>query len=303
MFSVVMEEAFKIELDRPINAPDQDKLYYSDLYAVELEKILDKTEGNSVKIGLFSKFGSGKTSAMNLLKQRLKNRPRSLSKKPKKLFIYVKSIWNYSPEDTLKKILVEVDKQGKLNLKYDEINTEKVIIDKKVRNINLFLFILLAFLAICIVWIISYLINPPKIILDLIIGLITAGLGLFFAIDAFKRQTRKPPATSYDFEEYWDRIFEKATAKNYKHITLVIDDLDRCKPDIVNGILGKLHTVIEKTEGRQCTLSLIIPFSLADYFTLKSDPETEMLRHNYKKFFDIMIDMPDLDTLELQRLS
>lgn len=303
-----MTNKMKTNLDRPIQSEKEDSLYYNELYAEKLENILEENSKNCVKIGLFAKFGSGKTSTINLLWERLKQKKKNTLKRKKRLFVHVKSIWDYSPADILKKILVETDKQGELKLGYgNNINAEITLINSNKKIINIFAYLVISLGIIAVSIIISQYKIPLKIpdaTIQLTIGLITLGLAVFFAIETFKKQTKKSPASSYDFEDYWGKILIKLKKKRLNQITLVVDDLDRCKPEIVNGIFGKLNTIVEKTENySKINIALIIPFSLADYFIITHDKEVERLKHNYKKFFDLIIDMPELGSLELQRLS
>ncbi|MBN1175333.1 hypothetical protein JXA48_01690 [Candidatus Woesearchaeota archaeon] len=315
-----------LNIDRPIEREEEDKLYYNELYAGKLEQIISKNKDKCIKVGLFAKFGSGKTSTINILWQRLKNKRKVTLKKKNKRFIHVKSLWDYSPEDILKKIIVSVDKQANLKLNLNkEINSETTYIDEKEKRINFLTYITISLFALIGISLIgkntatinmnkpindiatvalSHSMTIPSATLQLLIGLITTGLAVMFAVNSFKKQTRRPPSTSYDFEDYWIQILKAANQKGIKEITLVVDDLDRCKPEIVNGIFGKLNAIVEQTEERsKISMNLIIPFSLADYLLIDGDKEIERLKFNYKKFFDIIIDMPELGPLELQRLD
>jgi GTPase SAR1 family protein len=302
-----MNHLSHIVLDRPISDSKEDLLNYNKLYADEMCSLITNTPYKSIKIALIAGYGSGKTSTLNFLKQRIKDENETK-------FVHIKSIWDYSPNDILKKILRKVDKEAGLNLKFKEtLNKEQIEIPKKILWIRLILFLIIAIVLILSIFFMSNFgsINTlfsgfiiPEILVKLIIELIVIGLLLFFGIDTLIRQNKKPPASSYDFEEYWKNIITEAKKKDIEKLILAIDDLDRCKPEIVNGIFGKLNTIAEMTEEKEekLQLAIIVPFSLNNYLSIGYSRETQLLKQNYKKFFDVLLHMSELSKLELTKI-
>lgn len=77
-----------IGIDRPIKKAEDDRLYYKELYAEKLHSIIEENANRTIKIGLFAKFGTGKTSTINLLWERLRKKKNNCNNYTKNQFIF-----------------------------------------------------------------------------------------------------------------------------------------------------------------------------------------------------------------------
>ncbi len=112
--------------DNPLTSIEQDKLSLEDKVNVVAETIL--TETPPLRIGIFGEWGSGKTSFMNFVKERIEKRMRRIKKPERHANIVWFNAWEYQhsenilfslvahiadePESVLKKFLKETKKLG-----------------------------------------------------------------------------------------------------------------------------------------------------------------------------------------------
>lgn len=99
-----VENNIRVFVDEPIGNIDSDEFGHKN-YVDVIKNIIDNCQNKQLNIGLFGKWGVGKTTIINLLKNRIDN-----SKKYKTVLF---ECWKYSnePISLKRKFLLEVAKQ------------------------------------------------------------------------------------------------------------------------------------------------------------------------------------------------
>ena len=101
--------------DRALENATQDEFDHKS-YAIILEKII-RDQTPPFNIGIYGKWGVGKSTIVNLLKERLKN-----DKKKKKIkFVEIK-VWKYEKVSLRRKFIVKI--ASELNIPLDDIHQE-----------------------------------------------------------------------------------------------------------------------------------------------------------------------------------
>lgn len=254
------ESKFYLFGDAPITQAEQDKFSYGP-YIDSLKRIIDHlTERKGpFNIGIYGQWGVGKTSIINLLKEKTD---------PKKVKLIVFNVWKYSTDSLMKQFLIFLDgKEGfNTNLKIkDELDkTTKITSSSLKLNLSyLVASIFLALLAIFIVSLTQSEITDTRAVILLAIAMVV----IYLLYDFFKQgisQSEETNITQHrldkpdQFERKLDEILEKAGEDERKKV-IVIDDLDRCPPDKVVEMLGIIKAFMRGSNDTSKGCIYIIP--------------------------------------------
>ena len=227
--------------DRALDTKDEDK--FKHLHYVEvLKDILLKSE-TPINIGLYGKWGVGKSSIVHMLKETI------INDKELKEFKYVEiDAWGLSRASLQQEILEEI------NIQLDGKAYQQHEIEDKLYNVQQIdaydLSTLRKFWWLWIVVGIGLVLFGLDENIDIVTKLSTIGLSSILALllpltRLFVGTSRRiiPKTTSsLKFKE----IYKKITDESEKKIVVVVDNLDRCNDEIAVELLGLIQTFMVK---------------------------------------------------------
>lgn len=318
-----MEDHFNFLIDEELVLTKDSDLLGTKVYSDSLEEIILKNVDltNSLNIGLFGPWGSGKSSIVHSLKNKFINSD-SVS-----IFIY--NSWKYSEDAFRRSFLLELIKYYNLSNKFQSILDEfynTTTVDKKIENTFDWKKILwnLPFLLPIIIYILlfGFLTSDIRAIATLLTASISILSFLFVNfIKAFKTTTAYSKVFSPEqFSIYFQKIvseilkdedspkqnflkivykkvvqvlFPKPEKNKIKKLIIVIDNIDRCDGETAQEILLTIKNFLDE---KSCIF--IIPMDdIAIKKLIKKeiqDPE-EYLR----KFFNVSIRIKQYNELDL----
>ena len=239
--------------DEPINKKEDDKFHH-DAYAEILFRIVKEVDTPS-NIGLFGRWGTGKTSIVKLLIDKLNTKNTSGQK-----YAYFEfDAWKHAGDSLREQILLE------LNRNLGELSDEQKIIDKlfciieeettdkkdisKLEDIystaplffisffGVFLFSALLYLAFSVN---IFVLATPLILIPLFLQLIKQ---IDSATLSIKRKQALPIRENpSQFEDLFKKIINKIEADK---VVIVIDNLDRCPSKTAVEMLAMIKTFME----------------------------------------------------------
>jgi hypothetical protein len=250
-------ENFKFVNDEPILTVTDDKFRHS-YFVKTLEYILEHSN-SPINIGLYGKWGIGKSSILRLLEEVIRGNRRLNNKF---VFFYI-DVWKFSSlkQELLLEMnsLLEEKKRpytttAIIDLLYN-VKEERPVARPtnwcKLRNMfGDFVLFALPFIAGAI----TYFIDPssagvtvtPVVILSFIPGLIKIYekfKSLSSSIDWSSKKIISRIESSHQFQTIFRQIVEKATdGEGKKELIMAVDNLDRCDDDTVIEFLGMIKT-------------------------------------------------------------
>ena len=289
--------------DQPIESIGQDEFEHS-TFVNKLLWLIEST-GEHFNIGIFGKWGTGKTGILNMLEEKLGQEPY----RERYDYIYVDT-WKLSRDSLRQQLLYQ------LSLKYDPHKSEEEIADRlfhtMVEPVELwkepwkrtFLRLIkeaLPYLALAAVFIvlggvIDYL-YPGKNLLPIISSLYVVPLivsltkRLAEASKAVKKTGKRiiPRIESpFQFAKMFDEIIRKR--KVGKKTIIALDNLDRCRSDLVVEMLSTVKTFME-AKG----VIFVVPCdddALVQHLAGREGFRGEAAREFLRKFFQISITIP-----------
>jgi Cdc6-like AAA superfamily ATPase len=241
--------------DEPIETEDLDRFKHS-IFVEVLFDLISEVE-NSCTIGLFGKWGSGKTSIVKMLFNKMRN-DKKLAKTTKCLYI---DLWKYSSESWRTDFLIEFDRGlgghvGKdviidtlYNIHEEEIrNTDEKLTDRFWDFLaNLKVFWIFSF-GIVVADILFYLFTDIEIA-NIVTASVTVPLvaELISKINSWDISMKKRiilPKREWtgEFESLFSKIVANSKAKR---IVVAIDNLDRCESKTLMQVLSQLRTFMD----------------------------------------------------------
>lgn len=236
--------------------------HYADIL---LQSIKDAPASNSYTIGLFGEWGSGKSSVIKTMTESIHS-----DKKLKKVKIVNYDAWKYSGDSFRRMFLYELRKALGLNesplMQRFYINeTEEVKIKTSInwkKILIVFCFIVVAGIAIAVI----NSLFGKEVTIPSTIALIALLFSLWsFVFDQLKVTTQKPLLFAPEqFEECYklmigcslkkDKYKEQALKwisfgahhEEYQRILIIIDNIDRCQPDIAYSLLTDIKNFLCK---------------------------------------------------------
>jgi len=262
-----------------------------------------RTHNRPCNIGLFGKWGVGKTSIVKMLFNKMKN-DEKLSETVRCLYF---DAWKYSDESFRTQILLEMDEElgnpiGKeriIDVLYN-IQEEEIV---KGSSIKSFFLKSWAFWASLVVIVAAILLVHHMFPDEEIVSLVAASLIVPFVVQliavvqsasasASKRRILPKKEWPGEFENIFSEIIEKT---KYEKIVMVIDNLDRCQSQTVVEMLALLKTFMDIQKciyiipcDKEAILNHISTLDRNTEYFEKSGPEF------LKKIFQITIGIPPI---------
>lgn len=254
--------------DRPLKSNSGDKFQYAQV----AEVVCDVLEQNNfpVHIGLFGPWGSGKTSVINLLENKIS----SENSIREKYLVKTLSVWKFADDapSLHRKIVRQVQAElGVVNdegLSVDSTHTEtttgsgifSLLVKNKAFKLSVFFYILI----LIVTFVFNILVNLPKfnaVLTSLTsaatVALVLGSLKVFSGSYQISSQVARRNMALQHNEQYEAR-FEASVGQylnenNGKKLILVFDDLDRLPP---KQLLAALNTIKTFLHSNNCAFIL-----------------------------------------------
>jgi hypothetical protein len=304
---------FKILKDKPIERQLDDLFGYEEI-AKNISVIIKKANP-PFTVGIYGKWGTGKTSICNLVKEEFKDN------KDFKVFYF--DVWKYEKDSFRRQFLIQLDENLDLNLNYK--NTLNQSLNKPVHpDLKELIKIIFQNTALRIIGIIIitcvlillfsvfqiYKIENLSTLLSILLLSILSQLGILgtfitFLLEGFKityGNIQVPRLDSAEgFEDRFKDVLQNKKIKN-KKLLIIIDNLDRLTHSKAVEILSDIKTFLAKENDENKTMFLIpcddesILKHLESVYGEKFDAN-EFLR----KFFNLTFRIPKILDLELDK--
>lgn len=309
-------------LDEEINLLGSNDLLNTRVYADNLEKaIVNAPKGKSFTIGLFGEWGSGKSSIIKTVRERLE--------KPKnnKIKFVLYDAWKYSNDSFRRMFLLEL--QNALNFERDTLmapfysnKSEEAQVKLKANTPKLVIMVLVLFILVIIVNI-ADLSGEWKLGLSTFIPLIGLLITILYKLfDELKITIQKPYLFAPEqFEDCFKEMIEKSlkqynwaekslcyvngdnSVKGIERLIIVIDNIDRCHKEMayelltnVKNFLGSSHNIIFIIPVDDSALRKHIVSNVRNNGNGKCDKEAEEF---LRKFFNATIRIKPYHTEEM----
>ena len=242
--------------DQPIYSSKEDQFNYG-LFVDQLETIIANCE-TPANIGLFGRWGVGKTSILNLLKERIDEK-QGLRER----FDYVCiDAWKFSKESLRQQLLLELNNHYKafkeeeiedilFNIREVPLEIHEKLREKASRYISLFSLFFLGTMIIIVAYFVLTMCFKVEFALSTMIELLMIPLLLQLsekvitaASEVKKSATKIVPKIEYahQFENLFKNMIKK---RGDKTLLLAVDNLDRCESELVVDFLGTIKTFLE----------------------------------------------------------
>jgi Cdc6-like AAA superfamily ATPase len=308
------DESIHFLSDDPIDSNEQDS--FNHIFFAEVIENAIKKSRQSVNVGLYGKWGVGKSSVLKLFL-------RLVTKDPKYSCINI-DVWKLSPDLLKQELLVEINNSFQPP-RYKEYEITDLLYNvtqsypkKNVRRrdrIRSMIPDIVLYSLPLIAGFIAYLWEParpylvPSVILSSIpAAIVSFGPGLISLVSKFNslsqsmdistRKTITRPESSHQFLEIFREIVNYST-KLDQNLIIILDNLDRCEHDVVIKLLGMIKTFMNSIDKCKFVIACDDE-AIENHLRLvwgKADPNYP--RDFLTKFFQITIRMPPFSTEQL----
>ena len=308
--------------DQPIAADFEQDIRFGHLdIADNLRKIILNCP-SPFTIGLFGKWGSGKTTILNALRKKLQDNDNKYN-----IEVVSFDVWKYEGDSLRRTFLKEMAKQLQKNLpKNYELNerleksVQKII--EKGKFIYNWKLLLPLFVIIGLISEFLYFKYPQSFgtYLSILFGGVTSFSVLFIWIiqQAIKSETKvfssERLQDPYEFEEEFRKITKEISPKN---LLVIIDNLDRCIHGKAVELLSTIKTFLAKDvdvdENNKCIFLIAcddeaIKIHLKNVYSINQNNtinntsnDTSFSADEFlRKFFNVSLRIPDFIDTELQ---
>lgn len=292
--------------DEAITDLSQDRLGHSLYVDLLIATILDTDPKFPFNIGLFGKWGSGKTGIVNLLKKRIET---DASLKGKAEFVYIDA-WSLSKESLRQEILIE------LNAKLPRFSAEQIqemlyyvhteetesaaqlplgqrmdkILTASIPYIGLF--VVFAFLAILIKWQLNLDFIAPMTVLVLIPLLLRLVDRLDAAASAVRKSQKRIIPQVSSPQQFKKLLSDTLSVLKSQKLVIAIDNLDRCDSEVAVEMLGSIKSLMEMP--RSVYLVACDSDALEKHLQQTKRFEPPDAKEFLRKFFQTSIPIPPL---------
>lgn len=276
-------------------------------YSVLLEKIVNE-QPTPMNIGIFGKWGVGKSTIVNLLKELLASK----IKKKKVIFIEFK-VWKYSEKSLRRKFITNI--ANKLNYDIDSVYS-KIYTDQEFEYVNLnlkeivrtifsiksislwILIISLFFFALFRIFnLIEFnyqILNEISVKVENFITIPILISTFTWLFEIIKKAKMKIKTAKFDSEEQFENEFIKMINANKSKKVIFIDDLDRCSKE---KVIETLETIKTFLDVESCIFLIACDDNIIKQAICKSNDIYASLEANegeeyLKKFFQYSISVP-----------
>lgn len=314
-------EKIKFFSDQPIAADKEQDIRFGHLDIVDNLKKIILNCPSPFTIGLFGKWGSGKTTILNALRKKMQDNNKD------NIAVVSFDVWKYEGDSLRRTFLKEIAKQLQKNLpKNYELNErlEKSIqkIIEKGKFVYNWKLLLPLFGIIVLISIFLYFKYPQNFgtYLSILFGGVTSFSVLFVWIiqQAIKSETTvfssERLQDPYEFEEEFRKITKGISPKN---LLVIIDNLDRCIHGKAVELLSTIKTFLAKDvdvdENNKCIFLIAcddeaIKTHLKNVYSINQNStinntsnDTSFSADEFlRKFFNVSLQIPDFIDAELQ---
>jgi len=239
----VTQKKIDYQRDVSLESSAQDEFKHTHYVDVLLD-ILEKAE-TPINVGLYGRWGVGKSSILNMLKEKLQEKPFSKNFK----YLYVNA-WGLSADSLKQEVLVSINKELGHSSPYSHRAIEDKLFNVReevVADFNevvnrggpFFLMMTIGVIAGYVLHVNDVIDFSSSLIIAAVISLVAA-----FAKFLPEKSKRIIPrvASSHQFNEIYDKMINKQNKK----LVVVIDNLDRCDSDVAVDLLGLIQTFMTK---------------------------------------------------------
>jgi adenylylsulfate kinase-like enzyme len=297
---------FNILKDEPLTNKDADRFGYSDI-ADKITYIIQNVKP-SFTIGLYGKWGSGKTSICKLVENNLE--------KDKNFKVFYFDVWKYEKDSFRRQFLIQLEENLKLGLDLKEIlNQDLSLTDPTVGELKIdkrilfnplgIILIIICLISLTILILTFYipLLNKEciRLISSIVFSSTFSGFilqGLVTAITRVQKNITKHKTDSAEgFERLYNQILKELKERK---LLIIIDNLDRLLSENAISVLSDIKTFLAKDGDNNNSIFLIpcdhesINGHLHKIYGDDFDAD-EYLR----KFFNLTFKIPKLLDLEL----
>lgn len=245
--------------DQALKSAKFDEFGHAD-YASLLEKLIHE-QPTPFNIGVFGRWGVGKSTIVNLLKERLEN-----DRKKGSIKILEVKVWKYDENSLRRKFIVKIAEGLGLEKDLDEINQDiyydkefetallnfKDIVSTILNKRSIALWGVISSLALLFVfriinvldvkspfWNTVFSKSEDVIIIPMVISIIA------WVFNTIKKAKLKLKIGKYDSEEQFENEFIKLIKQDTSKKVIFIDDLDRCSKEKVVKTLETIKTFLD----------------------------------------------------------
>jgi len=310
------EPKINILKDEPLVSKEADRFGYADI-ADKITYII-KNVKSPFTIGLYGKWGSGKTSICKLVERNLE--------KDENFIVFYFDVWKYEKdsfrrqfliqlEETLKKQNLDLNLNLKETLNQDLTLTDPTLGELKIDKRILFNSIGITLTVICLISLIILiltfiypLLNKEwiRLISSIVFSSTFSGWLLQALVTVITRVqksiTKHKTDSAEGFEDLYNKILNKLQSKK---ILVIIDNLDRLTSENAVKVLSDIKTFLGKDEDNNNNSIFLIPCDneaindhLHKIYGLDFDAD-EFLR----KFFNLTFKIPRLLDIELDEYT
>ena len=311
----IKTERIKYFPDQPITADKERDVLFGHLdIADNLRKIIINCP-IPFTIGLFGKWGSGKTTILNMLEKKLQDN------KYKFAVVYFDA-WKYAGDSLRRTFLRQLENQLK-NKEYipedykvkekSETSIQKEITNKFAWNGSNIICIILVAVAVYFLWR-----NPEAHKNTFTNGALFSAIILLLISRLFTKEkviiSSERLQDPYEFEEEFRRITKEISSKN---LLVVVDNLDRCIHSKAVELLSTIKTFLAKDidvdENNKCIFLIAcddeaIKTHLKNVYSINQNNTINNTSNNtsfsadefLRKFFNVSLRIPDFIDTELQ---
>ena len=304
------EIEFHLLSDKPISADRKEDVKFGhNIIARSIKTVVEKAEP-PFTIGLFGKWGTGKSTIINLTSKYLKD---------ENIETVVFDAWKYEADSLRRQFLIKLDEELNLNLNYKRELNQSITIPQVLDTwsqfkLNKFNFLYVPLALLCLVGLASladYLdfVSPALaqfvkdfgIVGSIFTAVISSVVGSVKIMFSTIQQNKTDSAEGFE-DRFYNEVLPKL--RNEK-LLIIIDNLDRTQADKAVSLLSDIKTFLSK-DSDQTSLTKVIFLIACDDGAIKRhlekckyDNPDEYLR----KFFNASLTIPLFLDVELDHYT
>ncbi len=244
-------EGIRLISEREIQSREEDEFHHQ--YYVDVLKDIVKNAPTPFCIGLFGKWGTGKTGIARILKEEIKNDPDS------KYEVVYFDVWKHADDTLRRQLLIEIDekilreKKKYKNFKdslysthhFQDVTKHEINWEKFGRIFVLLSLVLFAALMSKVI-IFKTAFDPYEYIVHLVLPAIFALLASLERLTKTTTVTKsvEKPTSPEQFEDLFKNKVMKDLRGIHKKLLIIFDNLDRCDSETVIKTLRGINTFL-----------------------------------------------------------
>lgn len=238
---------YKLLSDEPLKGDELNKIEFGHQYIAEVIADIVQKADSPFTIGLFSRWGTGKSTIINIIRGKLKD---------KKVETVTFDAWKYEQDSLRRQFLINLDEQLGLNKNYKNTLNQSLVVPKDfaeesfriaIHNFVTRTLLLFIGILIIIVLIINNFLSISefyKVIFD------TAIIAFFiqYILNAFNTVYGSIQKNKIDSAEGFENEFRESILKNdtIGKLLIIIDNLDRTSHEQAVNLLSDIKTFLSQ---------------------------------------------------------